>query len=235
MNKSANVYCQISKKLVPADMAKPGYSVRPSIFELIKKVRPNFKEDEYVSEDELEKIKIEHVKSMLMKDKGQLSEIERQVAETTAKHDFMSKDFTHEEEDRITFGEKLSDKIAEFGGSWKFIISFILFMCIWIGGNVLILSSKSFDPYPFILLNLILSCIAALQAPVILMSQNRSGMKDRQRAINDFQVNLKSEIEIRHLHEKVDHLITTQIQHIHELQQIQMEILEDINKKLKAK
>lgn len=235
MTKTSNVYCQISKKLIPLDEAKAGFSIRPSILELIMKRCPEFSEDEYISEDELEKFKAEHVKSLLKDDKGQISEIEKQVADTIAKHDFMSRDFTEEEEDTITFGEKLSDKIAEFGGSWKFIISFIVFMTIWIGGNVFILSSKAFDPYPFILLNLILSCIAALQAPVILMSQNRSGIKDRKRAINDFQVNLKSEIEIRHLHEKVDHLITTQIQHIHELQQIQMEILEDINKKLKLK
>jgi uncharacterized membrane protein len=235
MAKLSNVYCQISKKLVPIDMAKPGFSIRESILELIKEKSPSFSNEHYISEEELEKLKIEHVKSLLEDDKGQLSEIEKQVATTIAKHDFMSKDFTEEEEETITFSEKLSDAIAEFGGSWKFIISFILFMIIWICINVITLSAKAFDPYPFILLNLILSCIAALQAPVILMSNNRSAEKDRKRGINDFQVNLKSEIEIRHLHEKVDHLINTQIQHIHELQQIQMEILDDISKKLKTK
>ena len=229
------VQCQISKKTIPEDLATQGFAIRPTILELILKKCPDFTEDSYISDDELQKFKTEHVRILLEKDRGRLSEIEKQVADNITKHTFMSKDFTEEEEDTITFGERLSDKIAEFGGSWKFILSFVGFMFIWITANVIILSSKAFDPYPFILLNLILSCIAALQAPIILMSQQRSYVKDTRRAINDFQVNLKSEIEIRHLHEKMDHLITTQIQHIHELQELQLEILEDIKKKLKSK
>jgi uncharacterized membrane protein len=235
MKKTVNVYCQISKKMISEDLATAGFAIRPAILELILKKCPDFTEDGYICDDELQKFKTEHVKRLLEKDRGRLSEIEKQVADNIAKHTFMSKDFTEEEEDTITFGEKLSDSIAEFGGSWKFILSFLGFMIAWIVVNVIVLSAKSFDPYPFILLNLILSCVAAMQAPIILMSQQRSYIKDTKRAINDFQVNLKSEIEIRHLHEKMDHLITTQIQHIHELQELQLEILEDIKKKMKGK
>ena len=131
-----------------------------------------------------------------------------------------------------TFGEKLSDKVAEFGGSWKFIIAFCSFMFCWIIFNTEIMSNKSFDPFPYILLNLILSCIAAIQAPIIMMSQNRQESKDRKRAINDYMVNLKSEIEIRNLHEKVDLSVIDHYKHLCEIQKKQIELLESINHQL---
>jgi len=106
-----------------------------------------------------------------------------------------------------TFGQKVADKVADFGGSWTFIISFLAFISIWIGSNIYFLANKGFDPYPFILLNLILSCIAALQAPIIMMSQNRQEEKDRERAKRDFEINLQAENEIRLLHEKLDKLM----------------------------
>lgn len=137
------------------------------------------------------------------------------------------------EDEKRTFGEKLSDKVAEFGGSWKFIIVFCVAMFIWIAFNTFVMSNKSFDPYPYILLNLILSCVAAIQAPIIMMSQNRQESKDRKRAINDYMVNLKTEIEIRNLHEKVDLSIIDQYKTLCEIQQKQIELLEKINSKLK--
>lgn len=134
-------------------------------------------------------------------------------------------------EDRTT-GEKLSDKVASFGGSWKFIIIFMLLLFIWIAFNTLVMKNKGFDPFPYILLNLILSCIAAIQAPVIMMSQNRKEEKDRQRAINDYMVNLKAEIEIRTLHEKVDLSVVDQYKHLCEIQQKQIELMEAILMKI---
>jgi len=233
MEKSNTVLCYITKVLVNEDNAKIGLSIRPSVMELIKKSYPYFSIKDYICNEELFKFKTKHIQDMLEDDKGQLSDIQKQVADTVAKHDFMSMDFTKEEKDSITFGERISDKIAEFGGSWKFIISFLSFMFMWICVNAFVLCTNAFDPFPFIFLNLILSCLAALQAPVIMMSQNRTESKDRKRGINDFKVNLKSEIEIRHLHEKMDHLIITQVKHIHEMQQMQMDILTDINEKMK--
>ncbi|MFL6596135.1 MAG: DUF1003 domain-containing protein, partial [Chthoniobacterales bacterium] len=113
-------------------------------------------------------------------------------------------------ERKLTFGERLSDHIATFGGSWRFIISFGAVLLLWIAANAFVFMNKGFDPYPFILLNLILSCLAAIQAPIIMMSQNRSEARDRLRAENDYKVNLKAELEIRHLHEKIDHLLRRQ-------------------------
>ena len=114
-------------------------------------------------------------------------------------------------DETATFGEHVSDNVAKFGGSWKFIISFMVIMFLWIVLNTIILKRKSFDPYPFILLNLALSCLAAVQAPIIMMSQNRQEIKDRKRSENDYKINIKAEMEVKLLHEKIDHLLKEQI------------------------
>ena len=123
----------------------------------------------------------------------------------------VAKNINHSHKENLTFGDKVSDKMAEIAGSWTFIISFLTILFLWIATNALLLI-KSFDPFPFILLNLVLSCIAALQAPVIMMSQNRQEQKDRIRAENDYKVNLKSELIIEDLHAKLDKLIDFQEQ-----------------------
>lgn len=138
-----------------------------------------------------------------------------------------------ENDEERSYGEKLSDRVAQFGGSWRFIIIFGLILMIWILYNTQVMHNKSFDPYPYILLNLILSCIAAIQAPIIMMSQNRKEVKDRKRSINDYMINLKSEIEIRNLHEKVDLSIIDQYKHLCDIQQKQLELLEELNKKVR--
>lgn len=138
-----------------------------------------------------------------------------------------------EEIDNRTFGQKIADKVADFGGSWTFIIFFMVFIAVWIISNVIFFLNKGFDPYPFILLNLILSCIAALQAPIIMMSQNRQEEKDRERAKKDYMINLKSELEIRMLDEKMDHLIMHQQQELIEIQRVQIEMMNDILDRLK--
>lgn len=122
----------------------------------------------------------------------------------------------------------MADKVASFGGSWTFILSFGVVLVCWIAMNV-IMATKAFDPYPFILLNLVLSCIAALQAPVIMMSQNRKEEKDRKRAENDYIINLKAEIEIRNLHQKLNLLMEEQFDSLLEIQRYQTEMLEDIS------
>lgn len=129
-------------------------------------------------------------------------------------------------------GQNIADSVAKFGGSWTFILIFIFILLFWIVLNSIALMKKPFDPYPYILLNLVLSCLAALQAPVIMMSQNRQEEKDRIRAENDYQVNLKAEIEIKILHEKLNHLITDQWDRLVEIQEIQLELLEDLQKKI---
>ncbi len=133
---------------------------------------------------------------------------------------------------KLTLGERLSDRIAEFGGSWTFITCFFLFLLIWMAINVFVLTQKPFDPYPFILLNLLLSCIAAIQAPIIMMSQNRQEKKDRIRAEQDYKVNLKAELEIQLLNEKIDHLLIQQNKKLLEIQEVQIDYLEDLLKRI---
>ncbi len=134
-------------------------------------------------------------------------------------------------ESEWTVGERLADRIATFGGSWTFLICFAVFLALWIGFNSVVLYSRPPDPYPYILLNLILSCLAAIQAPVIMMSQNRQEAKDRLRSQHDYQVNLKAELEIRHLHEKVDHLLSHQWERLAQIQEIQLELLSELSRK----
>lgn len=137
-------------------------------------------------------------------------------------------DHLHEfEEEQLPLRSRLADSVASFGGSWGFIFVFLLLMTLWILMNIFVLA-RPFDPYPFILLNLLLSLIAALQAPVIMMSQNRKEEKDRQRAVNDYLINLKAEIEIRNMHEKLDLLMADQMKTLFEIQKLQVELMQEI-------
>jgi uncharacterized membrane protein len=146
-------------------------------------------------------------------------------------HEILSSDISKQFQTKLTFGERLSDRIAEFGGSWKFLITFFSILVVWVIINGVLLMTRAWDPYPFILLNLILSCLAAVQAPIIMMSQNRAEARDRLRAENDYKINLKAELEIRHLHEKIDHLLRGQYNRLLEIQQIQIELLEELGRK----
>lgn len=140
----------------------------------------------------------------------------------------------HPPKEVLTPGQSISDKVARFGGSWGFIISFLFILMAWIWYNSVADPAKQFDPFPFILMNLVLSCIAALQAPIIMMSQNRQEEKDRLRAQNDYMINLKAELEVRSLHQKVDLLLEDQIQTLFEIQQKQVEMLRSIEKRLET-
>jgi len=131
----------------------------------------------------------------------------------------------------LTRGERLADQIAAFGGSWTFITLFFGILLGWIVLNLWFLDNEGFDPFPFILLNLILSCLAAIQAPIIMMSQNRQEQKDRQRAEHDYKINLKAELEIKLLSEKIDHLLVHQNKKLLEIQEIQIDYLEDLLKR----
>ncbi|MBP8792755.1 MAG: DUF1003 domain-containing protein [Lutibacter sp.] len=208
-------------------------SIRKSLFDLIQQDVENFTRNSVISIAELNQYRQKYIASYLVNEVGELSVLEEDVLKTLQNHETVSKKIIDDLDARkFTFGQRLADKIASFGGSWEFIIIFGLFIFIWITSNILFLLNKGFDPYPFILLNLILSCLAALQAPVIMMSQNRQEEKDRERAKQDYMVNLKSELEIRMLHEKIDHLIIHQQQELLSIQQVQVEMMEDIMKQL---
>ena len=174
-----------------------------------------------------------YVLDLLKSENDQLKKMHEIIEKAITEETLITTTIQDNDEER-TYGEKLSDKVAELGGSWKFIILFGVLLMIWIFYNTEIKHNKSFDPYPYILLNLILSCIAAIQAPIIMMSQNRKEVKDRKRAINDYMINLKSEIEIRNLHEKIDLSIIDQYKHLCDIQQKQLALLEELNKKMKV-
>ena len=211
-------------------------AIRKSIFEIIKKEHPDFNSKSLIALVELNQYRQKYIAEYLMQEVGELNELEEDVLKTLQNHETISSKIPIESDgSEFTYGQRLADKIASFGGSWKFIIIFGLFIFIWISSNIIFLMNKGFDPYPFILLNLILSCLAALQAPVIMMSQNRQEEKDRERSKQDYMVNLKSELEIRMLHEKIDHLIVHQQQELLTIQQVQVEMMEDIMKQIKAK
>jgi uncharacterized membrane protein len=208
--------------------------IRPSLLEFIKKKTPGLDNKGFVCFDDLGGFRKDYVKEVLQEEIGELSALDHEVIESLQQHEILSSDISKQFERKLTFGERLSDHIAEFGGSWKFLITFGAVLLIWIAVNGVILVTHAFDPYPFILLNLILSCLAAVQAPIIMMSQNRAEARDRLRAENDYKVNLKAELEIRHLHEKIDHLLRRQYNRLFEIQQIQIELLEEIGHKRKG-
>lgn len=173
---------------------------------------------------------VHHITDLLLKEKEELGTI----LEIIKTRETLAENINDSYDEQLTFGERLSDKIASFGGSWRFILTFLGFLVVWMIINV-ILVARAFDPYPFILLNLCLSCVAALQAPVIMMSQNRQEQRDRLRAENDYKVNLKAELEIRSLHEKIDHLMIHKRDHLIEIQQMQLKELEKYAHHMHAK
>lgn len=171
------------------------------------------------------------IDNLLMSENDQLQKLNAIVASAFEEEKLVSTKLKELEETNLTLQSRMADTVAAFGGSWGFIISFVALMLIWICINLYFLS-KPFDPYPFILLNLILSTLAALQAPIIMMSQNRKEAKDRERAKNDYLVNLKAEIEVRNLHGKMDLLISEQMKTMFEIQKIQMDLMEEIKSRL---
>jgi len=207
-------------------------SIRQPIFDLIAKDHPEFSKDSCLSVTELNVYRQRYIADYLVRETGELSDLEKNVLHALKNRKTLV-DKIEQADAELTLGQRVADRVAFFGGSWKFIISFGFFLAFWIVTNVIVFMNHGFDPYPFILLNLILSCIAALQAPVIMMSQNRQEEKDRERAKKDYMINLKSELEIRMLHEKLDHLIIHQQQELIEIQKVQVEMMSDILKRIK--
>jgi uncharacterized membrane protein len=205
--------------------------IRRSIFDLIKKDYPSFNPDMYLSLSELNLYREQYIENFLNNQIKDLSELEKTVLVSLKDNTTLTDKVDIDETQPMTFGQRIADKVASFGGSWTFIISFGLFLLTWILVNIIWLSNKGFDPYPFILLNLILSSLAAIQAPVIMMSQNRQEEKDRERSKKDYMINLKSELEIRMLHEKIDHLILNEQQEVVEIHKVQIEMMNDILKR----
>jgi uncharacterized membrane protein len=205
-----------------------GHIVQPNILGLIQSENPSFTVDSHLSISELNQYREKYLRTLLERERLAISGLEGAVLASISNETTLADKIEFEDDTDNSFGQKLADKVAAFGGSWSFILLFVGFLLLWIVINVFILVTKPFDPYPFIFLNLILSFIAALQAPVIMMSQNRQEEKDRSRAKKDYMINLKAELEIRMLHEKIDHLILHQQQDLLEIQNIQVDMLKDV-------
>ena len=223
--------CQICRKTFAPSAGILGDLIRPSLFDFIQKRVPAFDPRGFICLNDLGAFRRDYVKEVLQEEIGELTALDQEVIDSLQQHEILSENIGKEFERELTFGERLSDRIASFGGSWTFIMIFGAVLFVWIIINTIVLAMRAFDPYPFILMNLILSCLAALQAPVIMMSQNRGEARDRARAENDYKVNLKAELEIRHLHEKIDHLLRKQYNRLFEIQQIQIELLEELGQK----
>jgi uncharacterized membrane protein len=218
----------ISNQEFPISEKVSAKTIRHSILNIIQKDNPQFSHESYLAQSELNIYREKAISGYLAKELGELSDLEKTVLTSVTNNDTLTDKVEVEEKQILTAGQRIADKVATFGGSWTFIILFGVFILIWISVNAYWLVNKGFDPYPFILLNLILSCLAALQAPVIMMSQNRQEDKDRDRSKKDYMINLKSELEIRTLHEKIDHFIMDQQQELLELQKVQIEMMNDI-------
>ncbi len=200
--------------------------MRPSLLDRIKETYPEMPAEGFICIDDLDRFRSSYVSNLLRSERGELTRLEQDVVQSLADHETLAENIETEFEGHRTFGERLSDHLASFGGSWAFLIIFFAILMAWMAFNAIMAGKEQFDPYPFILLNLVLSCLAAIQAPIIMMSQKRQEAKDRLRGENDYRVNLKAELEIRHLHEKIDHILTRQWERLAEIQQIQLEIMQ---------
>lgn len=224
---TARMTCPICGHGYPRREMRPWISVRPGVSALIAREHPGWSDGQFICTNDLATYRRRYVESLLEDERGEIGALERQVLDSL-EHDQVISNPPRELFDADAgFGDRVADRVAAFGGSWTFILSFCAVLVVWMALNVTAWLFAPFDPYPFILLNLVLSTLAALQAPVIMMSQRRQEARDRLRAENDYRVNLKAELEIRQLHEKIDHQLARQWERLAELQQIQIELLEE--------
>jgi uncharacterized membrane protein len=223
--------CELCGRRFPHSELTPLGVVRAKVMNEVRKDAPEVDINGYICREDLNRVRNAYIQSLIEEEKGEVSSLENEVIQSLIEHETLSVNSAQVFQSDLTLGQRWADRIAEFGGSWKFIGIFLMVMVVWMAANTVLALSRPFDPYPFILLNLVLSCLAAIQAPVIMMSQNRQEGRDRLRSEHDYQINLKAELEIRNLHEKMDHLLLRQWQKLMEIQQIQMDLMEEIARK----
>jgi uncharacterized membrane protein len=222
------IICQICHQAKEPGEVMPAELVREAVAETIRKSYPGWSREGYICLPDLNNFRARYVEEVLEDEQGRISALKQQVARGLQEHELLSRNINLEYERDLTYGQRVADKVTGFGGSWPFIFSYLTIVVIWVVINSAALLIHPFDPYPYIFLNLILSGVAGIQAPIILMSQNRQDAKDRIRAENDYRLNLQAELEVRHLNDKIDMLLTTQWQHLLEIQHIQTTIMEEL-------
>jgi uncharacterized membrane protein len=225
------VPCQICGEQKRLDDVVPAASIRASVVGMIVREHPDWSPGGYICHADLNRFRTAYVRDVLKKERDEYTSLEETPGYTGKEEDHLPKNDYTEYEKELTIGEHLSDRIAGFAGSWSFIATFAGLVFLWVALNTWILLSRPFDPYPFILLNLVLSILTAIQAPVIIMSQNRQEIRDRLHAERDYQVSVHTELEIHRLHKKIDHLVASQGQRLLEIQNIQMELMEELARK----
>lgn len=223
--------CEVCGQTKASGEVFPLAIVNESVFKMIQRDHPGARREGWICSSDLNSYRMEYIRAALEEEKGELTALEKEVVQSISEQETVSKDIHKEYEERLTFGQRMADRLAAYGGSWRFILTFVGVLVCWIVVNTLLLIHRPFDPYPFILLNLVLSCLAALQAPVIMMSQNRQDAKDRLRSEHDYRVNLKAELEVRYLHQKLDHFLKKEWQTLLEIQEVQIDLMKELSGK----
>ncbi|MGL4696114.1 DUF1003 domain-containing protein [Enterococcus larvae] len=200
----------------------------------ILRKEPQLTEVSSIDYPKLLNYRLEYVRTLLKDETLKSAQLNQLIEKQLKDNEVIADNLNETIDEKLTLGQKTADGIAKFGGSWPFIFIFLTVLLLWIILNSIAIFFQPFDKYPFILLNLALSCLAAIQAPIIMMSQNRQETRDREQAKNDYKVNLKAEIEISLLHEKMDYLLNDQWQHLVEIQNIQLELLGEVQEQIEA-
>lgn len=236
MNQSAIwVLCELTGQKVDRSHAIPISHLRSSLVAQIRANNAAADLNGYVSRDALNAVRLQVIEAMIKSDRGEITAIQQEVLDTINSGKIFAHDPLGDADSQATIGQRLADRVAAFGGSWTFIGVFFCVLALWIVVNSTALLAKPFDPYPFILMNLILSCLAAIQAPVIMMSQNRQEAKDRLRSEHDYQINLKAELEIQLLRDGLERLAGHQWQQLLEIQQMQVDMISELRAQSSSK
>lgn len=217
--------CSICKNYKNSNEIMSGNMLSDNTSSFITTQDPEWTDDNLICHNCLNALRAMQVEQLLEEEKGKLSKLEKQVLKSIREQEILSENYLEEYEEHLSFGERVADRMASIGGSWPFIISFLIFLFVWILFNSTLFIKNPKDPFPFIFLNLMLSCLAAIQAPIIMMSQGRQSEKDRLKAEMDYQVNLKAELQTRALNRKMDQFMTQQWQKFLEIQQLQTQII----------
>ena len=224
----SRMVCQICGATKTEAEVWPGTLLQEGLEETIRKRYPHWNPDGYICMADLNRLRGEYMEDLLQEDRGQVTALQQQTLSAIEQHELLSRNLNVAFEKDLTFWERLSDKVATFGGSWGFILGFGAIICLWIAVNSVALLTEPFDPYPYIFLNLVLSGLAGFQAPIILMSQNRQDSKDRLRSEFDYRINLKAELEIRTLNEKMDLMLKEQWHRLLKIQRLQFQVMEEL-------
>lgn len=225
---SAKPVCAICQKTKLIHDLTPAELLRPSLQELIRQDCARWDRQSWICHTDLHRYSAKLIETMLTEERGELGRLDVEVLESLRENELTVQNINVQLAEQSSIGGRMADRMAEFGGSWRFVFLFLGILTVWVVINSQALFWQPIDPYPFIFLNLILSCIAALQAPIIMMSQNRQDKRDRLRSDQDYKVNLKAELEVRLLTAKVDQLRNHQWQRLLEIQKIQTDLMQEI-------